>query len=219
MSFFLFLFSSSSSSLLFSLLSSSLLKLSPSFILLLGPARGLILHDSGCIPVLVNLLALEGLKNTQIVANSLFCLNILALEIDCCTVLANCSELAGHLEALYRTDSKVYQQLTASIVCRVFGQLANVGRETNFVLGVKDRGRDASLSVSGAPPRPPGSAPAASVGGALGLLVRFLDSKKDHTVMLALSVIETLTYHFDNVVAMCELNEPNLLNSLVSTVH
>jgi len=53
-------------------------------------------------------------------------------------------------------------------------------------------------------------------GGLLGLLVRLLDSKNDHTLQQALLTIETLTYHFDNVVALCELNEPSLLECLVA---
>ena len=59
-----------------------------------GPARAMILHDAFCIPVLVDLLALEGLKNTKIVANSLYSLNVLALEISCAHELANCSALS-----------------------------------------------------------------------------------------------------------------------------
>jgi hypothetical protein len=204
-----------------------------------GPARAMVLHDAGCIPVMVDLLALEGLKNTKIVANSLFSLNILALEISCAQELANCAPLSKNLETLYRTENKVYQQFTASIVCRIFSQLSNIGRESNLVLGVKDRRRGSrydfparlqpfsylltntlsfrSMSVSSElQPTPEGGvAGAARDGGLLGLLVRLLDSNNSNTLLQALSTIETLTYHFDNVVALCQLNEPNLLKGLV----
>ena len=94
-----------------------------------GPARAMILHEAGIIPVLVDLLALEGLKNTKIVANSLFSLNVLAYEVSCCTELSNCKPLSHNLEALYRTDNKVYQQFAAAITCKVFNQVQSASRE------------------------------------------------------------------------------------------
>jgi hypothetical protein len=167
----------------------------------------MILFDAGIIPVLVDLLALEGLKNTKIVANSLYSLNVLALGLSCELELSNVYGLAKKLEALYRTDNKVYQQFAAEVVCKIFNQLSNIGREANLVNGVQDR-RASSVSVTS--PQPPTGSPSTPGGlstskeeSPLGLLVRLLDSENPRTVSsppppreAGMSLLPLLTFIF-----------------------
>ena len=137
-----------------------------------GPKGTLILQDAGCIPVLVDLLALEGLKNTKIVANTLYSINIMCLETEPCLDLSNLPQLPSRLEHLYRADNLLFKGLAASIVCRLFNQLSNTGRETALVSTTRAARRTSSLAA----PKDP-SDPVPSRDGMTGLLIRLLDSQ------------------------------------------
>lgn len=104
-----------------------------------GPRGALILQDAGCIPVLVELLALEGTKNTKIVANCLYSTNMLCLETDFVLGLSQEKELPGRLDQLYRSENVAFRRFVASITCRMFNQLANVGMEHALVKGRSKR--------------------------------------------------------------------------------
>ncbi|GMH72398.1 hypothetical protein TrLO_g1675 [Triparma laevis f. longispina] len=170
-----------------------------------NPKGTLILQDAGCLPVLVDLLGLEGMKNSEIVSNCLFSLSIMTLEIQPCLELAQISNLPSRLEHLYRSDSGKFRRLSAGIICRVFNQLGNVGMETELVRGFKSKRSSTVFEDT-------------KKGGRSSmteLLISLLSSGEKRIVKNALFTIETLSYHFDNVVALCEVGEEMLKGEII----
>ncbi|GMI03781.1 hypothetical protein TrVE_jg5433 [Triparma verrucosa] len=172
-----------------------------------SPVGTLILQDVGCLPVLVDLLALEGSKNDGIVGECLFSLSVMSLEVSPCIELSSMPTLPNRLYHLYRSDNEKFRRLSAEVVCRIFNQLSNVGMEAGVVKGVF-RNQTSSVYEEH-------NLPSSSTTTLTSLLISLLHSPNLRITKSALFTIETLTYHFDNVVALCEVGEDDLKNEII----
>mmetsp|Transcript_22909 Transcript_22909/g.45666 ORF Transcript_22909/g.45666 Transcript_22909/m.45666 type:complete len:360 (+) Transcript_22909:243-1322(+) len=177
----------------------------------MGPASLLILQDAGCVPVLVELLRLEGGKNEVIVGKALYTIHVMCLERGPCEELVAETEITERLEQLYKSENAIFKRLAAGIICRLFNQLSNTGHETPLVCAVRSGRRTSSLVAAPRDPNDPSSHARDSMSG---LLVRLLDSSTDSIVKDALFTLDELTHHFENTIALCEMREPALLPRL-----
>ncbi|GMH63852.1 hypothetical protein TrRE_jg11677 [Triparma retinervis] len=186
-----------------------------------GPRGALILQDAGCIPVLVELLALEGTKNTKIVANCLYSMNMLCLETDFVLGLSQEKDLPRRLDQLYRSENVAFRRFVASITCRMFNQLSNVGMEHGLLKGSSkgEGGRNADMLTSGVNSSSSieqEQGPEEEAESMLSVLVMLIDSDDTTILKQALFTLETLTYHFDNVIALCSRFSTSLVTSLTN---
>ena len=150
------------------------------------------------------------------------------IRTEFCLDLAEREELSPRLAHIYRMGNAAFRRFTADIVCRMFNQLCNVGMEEVLVTQLRaQRQHQLPKGNAGAPAQLTRVADeteaacttdtsAGTPHSMTGLLILLLDSSDDAIVKQALFSLETLSYHFDNVVALCEMDEPGLLPRLTN---